>query len=236
MILGSSFQRMHSQHFAKVNNKSFGFVNEFKTKAISRYIKKTIVPYPKRLFLNCQACRKPLAKPYNSGELCKPLAKQTGSSWEVCLPQAGPTPGAYQLPEKGFLPRELLSPPTHLAKDPKGIQLWQLLQNPHCHPWYISQRPSPADGCSRGKAIDLNISEGSRPLLSAQDDRLLHSLRQKKKWKKKPKSQPHLSACSSIGISCAFTTREHGPPHRSPSPFSFYCKNLLLKHTCQQPV
>lgn len=179
MILGSSFQRAHSQHFAKVNNKSLGFVNEFKTKATSRYVKKTTAPYPKCLFLNCQVCRKPLAKLYNPGELCKPLAKQTGSSWEVCLPQAGPIPGAYQLPEKGFFPRELLSPPTHLAKDPKGIQLWQLLQNPHCHPWYISRRPSPADGCSRGKAIDLNILEGSRPLLSAKDDRLLHPLRKK---------------------------------------------------------
>lgn len=144
---------MHCQHFAKVNNKSLGFVNEFKTKATSRYIKKTIVPYPKRLFLNCQACRKPLAKPYNPGELCKPLAKQTGSSWEVYLPQAGPIPGAYQLPEKGFLPRELLSPPTHLAKDPKGIQLWQLLQIPHCHPGTSARGPAPQTDAAEEKLL-----------------------------------------------------------------------------------
>lgn len=41
---------------------------------------------------------------------------------------------------------------------------------------------------------------------------------------------------SPIGISCAFTTRDHGPLHPSSHSFSFYCKNLLLQQACQQPV
>lgn len=169
---------MHGQHFAKVNNKSLGFVNEFKTKAVSRYMNETITPASKRLFLNPQACRKPSTKAHSPGEPCKPSA----FSWDLC-PAREPhqahmeqlcagrgllvLPGGYQLPEKGFPPRALFSPLTHLAKDPKRTPLWQPLQKSPVPPPPISRQPGPADGCSRGKAIDLNILEGSRPLASA---------------------------------------------------------------------
>lgn len=110
-ILGYSSHRVPGQHFAKVNNKSLGFVNEFKTKATSRYMKKTIASSPKRLFLNSQPCRKPSAKlhiPGEPGALCpgRAPARQTRSSFEQrgVLAPSQALPRGYQLPGKGFPP------------------------------------------------------------------------------------------------------------------------------------
>lgn len=98
-ILGYSFQRVHGQHFTEVNNKSLEFVNEFKTKATSRYMKKTTASFPKGLFLNSLPCRKATAKLYTPGEpgaLCpgRAPAHQTRSSFEqkgIAGPKPDPT-------------------------------------------------------------------------------------------------------------------------------------------------
>lgn len=110
-ILGYGFQRVHGQHFTKINNKSLGSANEFKTKATSRYMKKTTASSPKRHFLNSLPCRKPLAKLYIPGEpgvLCPGQAPacQTRSSSEQgeCWPQARPYPGVISSLGKVFLP------------------------------------------------------------------------------------------------------------------------------------
>lgn len=102
---------MQGQRSPKANNKSLGFVKELKTKAISRYVKKTIPPSLKRLLLNSQACRKPSVKPYNQHEPCK-ACEQGG-----LLAPHWPHPRGYHSLEKGFPhPTYILqSTPKHLA-------------------------------------------------------------------------------------------------------------------------
>lgn len=104
---------MQGQRSPKANNKSLGFVNELKTKAISRYVKKTIPPSLKRLLLNSQACRKPSVKPYNQHEPCK-ACEQGG-----LLAPHWPHPRGYHSLEKGF------PHPTYILQ---STQLRQLLQ------------------------------------------------------------------------------------------------------------
>lgn len=103
----------------------------------------------------------------------------------VCLPQASPTPGVISSLRKVFLPESFYHLPHTLQSIPNASSCGSYCIRAHCHRQHMSRRPVPADGRSRGKAIDLNILEASRPLPSARDDRLLHSLRQKKKGGKK---------------------------------------------------
>lgn len=135
---------MQGQRSPKANNKSLGFVNELKTKAISRYVKKTIPPSLKRLLLNSQACRKPSVKPYNQHEPCK-ACEQGG-----LLAPHWPHPRGYHSLKKAFL-----TPHTSC----KAPSCASYCRRAGCHCWNISQGLSPADGYSRGKAIDLNILE-----------------------------------------------------------------------------
>lgn len=164
-ILGYSSQRVHGQHFTKVNNKSSGFVNEFKTKTTSRYMKKTIASSKKMLFLNTLPCRKPSAKLYIPGEPGAPCpgrapACETSSSFEQggsAGPKPDPTQGLSAPWERFSSLRSFITSHTPCKAIQTNPAVAATARRARCHCWYISQRPSPADGCSRGKAIDLNI-------------------------------------------------------------------------------
>lgn len=145
------------------------------------------------LFFNSQARRKPFSKPYNPGEPRKPPAV----SWDpipspsrqgapvsrggVCSSQ-----GVISALRKGFflLPKSFYHLPRTSQSSPNASSCGiPYCGGARCHRC-ISPRPVPADGCGGGKAIDLNILEGSRPPPSAGDDRLSHWPRQKKKINK----------------------------------------------------
>lgn len=242
-ILGYSFQRMHGQHFTKVNNKSLGFVNEFKTKATSRYVKKTIASSPKRLFLNSLPCRKPWAKLYIPGEpgdLCPGQAP----AWETrksC--EQGGIAGPKPVPTQG-----LSAPWERFSSLRSSITFHTPRKATQMNPGVAAtaEKPTATTGTSaRGPALQMDAAEEKLLTWIFEKDQG-HCLQQEMTgscifWDKKKsrgnntKPSP-IFLLSPIGISCAFTTRDHGPLHPSSCSFSFYCKNLFLQHACHQPV
>lgn len=128
-------------------------------------MKKTIASSPERLFLNSLPCRKPPAKlyiPAEPGALCpgRAPARKTRSSCEQggLLAPSQTQPRGYQLPGKGFSsPRSFITSHTPCKATEMNPAVAATAEEPSTTAECISQRPSPADGCSRGKATDLNI-------------------------------------------------------------------------------
>lgn len=126
------------------------------------------------------------------------------------MPQVGPTLGVISSLRKVFLSESFYHLPRTLQSIPNASSCGSYCRRAHCHHQHISWRPVPADGCSRGKAIDLNILEGSRPLPSARDNRFLHLLRQKKKkkgWKNPQNPAPSFCLLSYWDQLCIYHQR-----------------------------
>lgn len=169
-----------------------------------------------------------------------PSRQGTAESRGRCLPQVGPTLGVISSLRKVFLSESFYHLPRTLQSIPNASSCGSYCRRAHCHHQHISWRPVPADGCSRGKAIDLNILEGSRPLPSARDNRFLHLLRQKKKRvEKPPKPSPIFLLALLLGSAVHLppeSTAHCIPPHTHSHFIAKICfSNTPVNSLCKSP-